>query len=201
MRNVTVVFAALLLAAGAFAQMGPGPGNGGMGTGMQGPGMQGPGVRIGMGGGMFAPNANLEALKTYLGLSDAQVQALLDLRKGNATKLQALMVDAAGKGAALKKLLDSGADARTVGEAVLALNAVRKQIEALGDEQHAAALTVLTASQLDKLKALEEAQKLQPAIREAMMLGLIDPAEMMGGMIGGMMGGGIQGMMGMLRGR
>lgn len=79
------------------------------------------------------------------------------------------------KRVALRTLLDGGtADSTTVGRAVLELDALRKQIRQIGERYQAQARQILTATQKEKLEALAEAAKLQPASRPAIGLNLID---------------------------
>jgi Spy/CpxP family protein refolding chaperone len=119
----------------------------------------------------------LTGLKTYLSLTDGQVQSLQTIQKGLRSSTATLRQQVAAKQTELNTNLQSGsASAATVGQLQLDILALRKQI---GDAEAATRpqmLAVLTPNQQALLQKLVEAQKLQAAVREAEMLGLVSPA-------------------------
>ena len=160
----------------------------------QGPGM-GPGPRAAAG----QPPAN--ALKTYLSLTDAQVQSFKQIAQQTRTTVQPLMQQISTKSKALQDLRRQGSsDTTALGNLVVEIDGLHKQVA----DARASALTqvqaLLTADQKTKLTALEAAAQLMPAIHEAAALGLIQ-APAGGGGMGGRMGMGPMGMGGPGAGR
>jgi Spy/CpxP family protein refolding chaperone len=106
------------------------------------------------------PAARLDALKSYLSLSDAQVTSLMQLGKqarlGNRDERQEL-----------RKAMRSGTP-----EEVAAL---RKRLRDSRSGVQGQAQNILTPEQRTKLTALQDAAKLAPALRQAAVLGLLDP--------------------------
>lgn len=118
----------------------------------------------------------VQALKQFLSLTDAQVTQLAQLRREQGQTVQVINQQIREKEAALRELLQSGSsDAATVGRLVLDVNALRKQIRETDERYQAQARQVLTAAQQEKLGALVEAARLQPAIAQAISLNLISP--------------------------
>jgi hypothetical protein len=68
-------------------------------------------------------------------------------------------------------------DAAAVGRLMLEMAALRKQVEQTQSAVRTQVLAQLTPVQTGKLKTLEEAAKLQPAIHGAAALGLLAPPE------------------------
>lgn len=117
----------------------------------------------------------VQALKQYLSLADEQVTQLTQLRREQARAVQPVAQQTREKRVALRTLLEGGtADSATVGRAVLDLDALRKQFRQIDERYQAQARQILTAAQKEKLEALADAAKLQPAIRQAAGLNLID---------------------------
>ena len=131
-----------------------------------------------------SPQPGITQLKAYLTLTDAQVQALQTIQSQLRTSTSALRQQIADKQTALStNLAAGGASAAALGQLLLDVQALQKQIS---DAQAAAqpqAGAVLTPPQQTLLQALLAAAKLQPDIREAEMIGLIAPAA--GGGAGG----------------
>ena len=128
--------------------------------------------------GMLAAQApvppGVDALKSYLNLQDAQIQALQQLRQQEIQATQALFAELASKQQSLREQLDRGStDAAALGKLLLDIEALRKRLVQSHETFRTQALGVLTAEQKTKLAALEEARKLQPAIRQAEALGLL----------------------------
>ncbi|MBI3473940.1 MAG: periplasmic heavy metal sensor [Candidatus Solibacter usitatus] len=164
---------------------------------------QGPGVRQ----GPFQPAT--DQVKAYLNLTDAQIQSLQSIRRQEAQELQSIRQDMVTAQQALADLLQKGAtDANAVGKLVLDAANLRKQIDQKRSSFQDQALNVLDATQKTKLKGLEEAQKLEPAMRGAQVLGLLaapqmppdsGPAGLRPGMFGFPGPGGMGGPGGMVR--
>ena len=130
-------------------------------------------------------------LKAAIGITDAQVQQLITIRQQERDAIQPVQQQIAEKQEALRTLLNAGTtDAAAVGQVVLATHALRKQISDVHTRFQTQALQVLTADQKTKLKALEDAMKLQPAIQQAIGLGLLTPANPPEGAGPGRFGGG-----------
>jgi Spy/CpxP family protein refolding chaperone len=118
----------------------------------------------------------VQALKQFLSLTDAQVTQLTQLRREQGQAVQVIAQQIREKEAALRTLLDSGgAEAAAVGRIVLDVNALHKQIRETDERYQAQARQALTAAQREKLGALVDAAKLQPAIAQAIGLNLITP--------------------------
>ena len=145
------------------------------------------------GPGPRAPN--FDNLKTYLGLSDTTIQNIQQAIQKAQSTIQPLAQQVAEKHKAVADLLATGtADAAAVGKLILDAEAIRKQIRTQHDALQSTTQSFLTADQKTKLKALEDAAKLAPAIHEAVGLHLIAGPEGVGpggpGMGPGNMGGG-----------
>jgi len=121
---------------------------------------------------------DFSALKTYLNLSDVQLQKLMLAREQAATqadeKVKSLMPQIRDQRIALQGLLDTGTnDPAAVGKMMLELHALEKQVQQAGEAARNSQLSVLTAEQRTKFKAIEEAAALPTATRDAMRLGLV----------------------------
>ena len=151
-------------------------------------------------------------VKAYLNLTDAQIQQIQAARQQSFDSAKTLQSQIQTKDQALRDLLDKGStDSAAIGKAMLEINALRKQVKAVMDATQVRAVSFLSADQKTKLKALEDAAKLQPAIGQAAGLGLLQPPQgvpggpgmgfdgpprgMPGGMSGGMSGRGAGRMM------
>jgi len=120
----------------------------------------------------------VDALKNYLNLQDAQIQALQQLRQQEIQATQALFAELVGKQQSLREQLDRGStDAAALGKLLLEIEAVRKRLVQSHETFRSQALGLLTVEQKTKLAALEEARKLEPAIRQAEALGLLNPPD------------------------
>jgi hypothetical protein len=136
----------------------------------------------------------LTEVKAYLGLSDAQVTQLTDLRKQLREAVAPLASQAADKRKNLADLLSANStDTATIGQLRQDLSSTRKQMRDLASQYGNNARSVLSADQQAKLQALEEAVKLLPTIRQAQALNLIEGAGPFGGMMGDGMGAGMMG--------
>lgn len=161
MRNLLISMA---LCSGLLLAQGP------MGGGM-GPrsGMRGPGA------------AGTAALKTYLGLTDAQVEQIQTLRKQRAEALQPEAAALRAKALELRQLMQTASpDAAKVGDLTVELKQLREQAAAERSSANDQIKAVLTADQQAKLKDLEAAAKLGPAVQQAIGAGLIEAPQMEG---------------------
>ena len=122
-----------------------------------------------------APPAPAE-LKAYLGLSDSQVQALQQIQQQEREALRTIHDEMAQKQKTLGDQLQAGGtDASALGRLLLDIQNLRKRIEDAQKTFQDQVSNQLTADQKAKLKALEEAAKLQPVIGQAMGLNLLTP--------------------------
>ena len=117
-------------------------------------------------------------VKAYLNLTDAQIQQIQAARQQSFDSAKTLQSQIQTKDQALRDLLDKGStDSAAIGKAMLEINALRKQVKAVMDATQVRAVSFLSADQKTKLKALEDAAKLQPAIGQAAGLGLLQPPQ------------------------
>lgn len=115
-------------------------------------------------------------LKTYLNLSDTQISSITAAKAAARTANQALADQARTKQQALQTAIANGTtDAAAVGKAVLEIASIRKQIDAAHTKLREQTTSFLSADQKTKLKALEDAEKLRPAIGQAHALELLAP--------------------------
>lgn len=147
----------LSLAAALFAQ-GPGPG-----------GHRGFGAH-----GMDAPET--DKVQSYLGLTDAQIQSLQQLRQSERAALKPIMQQIEPLRQSMHSQMQaSGADAAAVGKLMLSIQTLEQQAAPIRSSFQQQALAVLTADQKTKLAALENAANLMPAVHEATGLNLLTP--------------------------
>ena len=141
---------------------------------------QGPGMRE-----RKAPD--FAELKSYLGLTDAQIEQMQKAREDSRTNLEAVHTQIQEKNQALRALLETAApDPAAVGKLVIETSALRKKVQESHESVRQSVLNVLTGEQKTKLAGLQSAADLRPAIQQAMALGLLAPADGPG--FGGMMG-------------
>ncbi len=161
-------------------------------------------VAFAQGPGGPPPAPSLNDVKTYLGLSDTQIQNLQSIRTQERNAVQPLAQQIGQKQSSLDSLLQQGStDAAALGKLLIDIQNLRKQITQAHSNFHDQAVNSLTADQKTKLKALEAAAQLRPAIDQAAFLDLLtlqNPAGPGFGMgrpgRGGMMGPGPMGPMG-----
>jgi periplasmic protein CpxP/Spy len=142
---------------------------------------QGPGGGVGRGAAGFGPGGgggNLDAAKSALGLTDAQISQLKELRTAQFEAMRPTMEQARAKQQELRQLMQSSnPDSAAVGKLMVETKALREQVKQARNDREAKALAILTPDQKTKLQTLQEAQKLMPAVREATALGLLDVPE------------------------
>lgn len=115
-------------------------------------------------------------LQEYLSLSDAQRKTLGELQARMRVKARASVQELESKQKALRTQLASGdIDALTVGKLYISLELAKGKAESTSEELRNEALAQLTVEQRAKLSKLEEAQRMQPLVREAVGMFLLPP--------------------------
>ncbi len=123
-----------------------------------------------------AATPSFTELKTYLNLSDTQLSSITAANTAARTANRALADQAHTKQQALQTTIANGStDAAAIGKAVLEIAAIHKQLDAAHTKLREQATSFLSADQKTKLKALEDAEKLRPAIGQAHALELLAP--------------------------
>ena len=124
------------------------------------------------------PEPSLDALKSYLNLTDSQVQGLQQIqqqeRQANRTTMQTIRQSQANLDSLLQK---GGADAATTGKLLMDIQALQSSMSKTHDSFSAQAANTLTVDQKAKLKTLQDAVALMPAIHQAMGAGLLAPPQ------------------------
>lgn len=125
------------------------------------------------------------ALKEALGLTDQQMQQLLDLRKQAADDNRSVAEQIRARRQELASLMQSAnPDPARAGQLLIEIKKLEEQRRARLEEFRTKALAVLNAEQKQKLTELEKALSLGPAARQAVRLGLILPPQGAPGMMG-----------------
>jgi len=126
---------------------------------------------------MRAPMGDMTALRRYLNLDDAQMHKLMQAREQAGRqaeeKAKSLEPQIAEKRRAPQELMEKGGDATAVGKAMLDLRSFEKQRQQAHDAARTSYLSVLTAEQRTRFKAIEDAALLPAATREAIAMGLV----------------------------
>jgi Spy/CpxP family protein refolding chaperone len=118
----------------------------------------------------------IEQLKTYLSLTDAQVETLRSAQKQQREAARASFMELRAKQKALRDQTGSGtSDPAAVGQLMLDMQAARAKVRASRQAANDQLVASLTPDQKAKLQTLKDAAKLAPAVREAMRFGLIEP--------------------------
>ena len=114
-------------------------------------------------------------LKQYLSLTDAQLQSLQAILDNRSQAVQNIYTQISQKNQTLSQLLnsDSGTAAQ-LGQLLLDIRSLQKQLPLNDAPYKTQAVSVLTADQKAKLPKLTEALQLQAAAAQAGMLLLID---------------------------
>jgi Spy/CpxP family protein refolding chaperone len=114
-------------------------------------------------------------LKTALTLSDAQLQQLVQLQTSHFQSNQTIYNQMSDKQKILSQQLSSDTpDSAAAGAAVVALAALRRQLNTAEKQFRDSAVALLTQAQRPKLQALDDARKLQTPIYQAVSLGLLE---------------------------
>lgn len=123
------------------------------------------------------PMPEPKALMEYLGLTSDQITRLNAANREQMTSMRPAFEQAREKQQALRLLMENAnPDPAAVGRAVIEAHQLRTRAADSARQAKETALAVLTADQRAKLAELEKAQKLQPAIGEAMRFHLLAPA-------------------------
>ena len=127
------------------------------------------------GSGAHRGTPQIEALKTYLGLSDTQVASLQQARTDAFEQAKPSLKDGAQKARDLRAEMNkANPDSNTVGRLMTEMKQMREQGRSTQTQVREKSMAVLTEPQKTKLKALEDAAALQDAVREARMSGLLN---------------------------
>ncbi len=145
----------------------------------------------------------IDELKAYLGLTDTQITALQTIRQQQRDSMQQARTDLRTKEKALGDLLNSTSpDPTAVGRAVLEIQTLRQSLRKNDTSLQDQARAILNDAQKTKLATLEAAAGLRDEIQQATMLHLLARPEPPAGMVGpammrpGMMGGAMRGQRG-----
>lgn len=124
------------------------------------------------------PAPPVDALKQALNLTGAQITQLEQLQQSARGAAQPLAAQIQTRRQALNQAMQQTApDPLTVGRLMVEIKGLGEQIRLNGEKFRLQALALLTADQKAKLKTLEDAARLQPAIGQAVMLNLIEPPQ------------------------
>lgn len=124
---------------------------------------------------------NPEAIKTILDLSERQYAEMVELRTAHQAKLEEYRTESRALEQQKRAIMQaSGADPVKVGSITLRQEAIQQMIKDENDAYHKGALSLLTATQREKVTAIEEALKLAPNAGTLMQFGLLDSAALGG---------------------
>ena len=119
----------------------------------------------------------LAAVKGTLGLSDQQVQQLVQLRKDEQQALQPVREHMREKRQAFQAARQAAnPDPAVIGQLVIDMQGLQKQVQTANLDYHNRALALLDSPQQTKLKELDQAARTErAAIRGATVLNLLLP--------------------------
>lgn len=138
---------------------------------------------------MRGPQSSPDAIKTILDLDERQYAELTELRQKHQDKLKEYSDEQRSLEQDKRTILSaSGADPAKLGSITLRQEALTQMIQQENDAYHTQSLALLTATQRDKVKAIEDAIKLAPNAGALMQFGLIDTKGLFGNRAGGFMG-------------
>jgi hypothetical protein len=121
------------------------------------------------------PAGGVNEVKQYLGLSDAQVQSLQSIVRSRDQALQNAYNQINEKQRTLYQVLEAGTgSASQIGQLMIDVRNLEKQIPAQDGPFRNQALNVLSADQKSKLAKLVEAMQLQPTVSQAAMRLLLE---------------------------
>ncbi len=114
-------------------------------------------------------------LKQFLALTDAQVDQLKQVQQQKQQAEQQIWQQISAKYQELETLLNADAkDPVRIGQLMIEIRTLQKQLPLSPDPYRQQALNVLTPEQRQKLPTLDQAIKLAPAAQEAVSVSLID---------------------------
>jgi len=132
-------------------------------------------------GTLIYPGPYYADVKAYLSLTDAQIQSLQAVQDSRNQALQNIYKQIGQKNTTLYQLLEAGtASAAQLGQLLLDIHSLQKQLPLSDGPYKSQSLNVLTADQKAKLPKLSEALQLQSAAGQAGMLLLIDYPQYIG---------------------
>jgi len=124
----------------------------------------------------FAQAPSIAEITAYLTLNPTQVSQLQEIQTKLMTSTQSTAQSIDTKQQALQTALQKGgSSAATLGQMLLDIETLRKQLTDARTAANTSALLVLNADQKTKVKALDAASQLAPDIHEAVMLNLLLP--------------------------
>jgi Spy/CpxP family protein refolding chaperone len=160
MKKTTVLLAFVLSIGTVLAQQGPPPMGPGWGPPPGGPAWGAP---------------NLDALKTFLQLSDQQVQSITALQTSFRDAVKPIHEQIMTKQEELRQeMAKASPDSAVVAQLMVDAKNLRSQIKTKRDEQRPQFLALLSDAQKISLSNLQQALSLQQAAHQAAALGLID---------------------------
>jgi Spy/CpxP family protein refolding chaperone len=120
--------------------------------------------------------AGVAAVKKALDLSDQQVQQLVQLRREEQKALQPVREQMREKRQALQTARQSASPNPTaIGQLVIDLQGLQKEVQAKNEDYHAKALALLDDAQKAKLKDLQQAARARPMVQGGTLLNLLLP--------------------------
>jgi Spy/CpxP family protein refolding chaperone len=129
-------------------------------------------------GGSIVPPDPARALRQYLNLTQAQVEALIQVQESRREAEQAIYQEMREKQMELEDLLRSGSsDYARIGLLFAEIRELQTKVPITGEPYRSQALAVLTEEQRGQLPALVEALERQAPANEAVMMNLIDRPE------------------------
>ena len=120
-------------------------------------------------------SAQVPDLKTLMNLSDDQIQSLVQLQQQKAQALQPLVQQAQQGQQKLEQLLANNPDPAAVGQLVIQITAIQRQVQQAMANFQQQALNVLSSDQKGQAQTLGNVLKLQLAAQQALNLGLVLP--------------------------
>jgi hypothetical protein len=121
------------------------------------------------------PDWNYPELRSYLSLTDAQLQALITNQDNRNRALSGIYSQINDKYTALYQLLESeGGTATQLGQMLIDIRNLQRQLPQVDAPYRTQAAAILTADQKNKLPALIQAMNLQSSVWQAQSLMLID---------------------------
>lgn len=139
-------------------------------------GMLGAGLVFAQHAGRGPRRGGADALKQALNLTDAQTQQIREITRQQMESVKPIGQQMREKGNALREeMKKESPDQARIGQLSVEMKGLREQLKSKQTARGDSISAVLTPEQREKLKTLEEAAKLGPAVRQAAALGLIDP--------------------------
>jgi len=119
--------------------------------------------------------AQMPDLKAILNLSDPQVLTLVQLQQQKALALQPLLQQLQQHQQMLQQSLESNPDPATVGQLVIEMTVITRQVEQAASNFQQQAFSILQPDQRTQVQSLGNVLRLQSAAQQAVALGLLSP--------------------------